>query len=91
MNSILVAVNLVASPSFNFKKAVSESIKNICPGTELTFCVFDSEKVTTVDINYLMNDVKSIQGESNFDVVRAVADYYDNTLIISESFKEEVL
>lgn len=87
MKSILVAVNLVASSSFDFKKAVSESIKNICPNAELTFCVFDSEKVTDVDINFLMNEVKAIQGETNVNVVRDVADDYDDVLIVSESFQ----
>ena len=91
MNSILVAVNLVASPSFDFKKVISNNLKNICPDTELTFCVFDSEKVTKVDLNYLMNDVKSVQGKTNLDVVRSVADDYDDAQIISESFEEGVL
>lgn len=86
MKSILVAVNLVASPSFNFKKVVADNLKNICPNAELTFCVFDSEKLTTVDLNYLLNDAQSISGESNFNVVQEVADEYDDTLVISEKF-----
>jgi hypothetical protein len=86
MKSILVAVNLVASQSFNFKKVVADNLKNICPNAELTFCVFDSEKVTTVDLNYLLTDVKGISGESNFELVHAVSDDYDDTLVISEKF-----
>lgn len=86
MKSILVAVNLVASPSFNFKQVVADNLKNICPNAELTFCVFDSEKVTTVDLNYLINDIQSISGESNLEVLNTVADDYDDTLVISEKF-----
>ncbi len=86
MKSILVAVNLVASPSFNFKQVVADNLKKICPNSELTFCVFDSEKVTTVDLNYLLNEVQSISGESNLEVLNSVADDYDDTLVISEKF-----
>ncbi|GAB0881164.1 hypothetical protein MZ16F87_51140 [Escherichia coli] len=86
MKSILVAVNLVASPSFNFKQVVADNLKKICPNAELTFCVFDSEKVKTVDLNYLLNEVQSISGESNLEVLNSVADDYDDTLVISEKF-----
>ena len=86
MKSILVAVNLVASPSFNFKQVVADNLKKICPNAELTFCVFDSEKVTTVDLNYLLNEVQSISGESSLEVLNTVADDYDDTLVISEKF-----
>lgn len=84
MKSILVAVNLIASPSFNFKKVVADNLKKICPNAELTFCVFDSEKVTKVDLNYILNDVQCISGESNLTVLREIADDYDDTLVISE-------
>lgn len=86
MKSILVAVNLVASPSFNFKQVVADNLKKICPNAELTFCVFDSEKVKTVDLNYLLNEVQSISGESSLEVLNTVADDYDDTLVISEKF-----
>lgn len=86
MKSILVAVNLVASPSFNFKQVVADNLKKICPNAELTFCVFDSEKVKTVDLNYILNEVQSISGESNLEVLNSVADDYDDTLVISEKF-----
>ena len=86
MKSILVVVNLVASPSFNFKQVVADNLKKICPNAELTFCVFDSEKVTKVDLNYLLNEVQSISGESSLEVLNTVADDYDDTLVISEKF-----
>lgn len=86
MKSILVAVNLVASPSFNFKQVVADNLKKICSNAELTFCVFDSEKVTKVDLNYLLNEVKSVSGESNLKVLHDIADDYDDTLVISEKF-----
>lgn len=86
MKSILVAVNQVASPSFNFKQVVADNLKKICPNAELTFCVFDSEKVTKVDLNYLLNEVQSISGESNLKVLHDIAEDYDATLVISEKF-----
>ncbi|MFS8319974.1 hypothetical protein ACMG5I_03490 [Escherichia coli] len=86
MKSILVAVNQIASPSFNFKQAVADKLKKICPNAELTFCVFDSEKVSTVDLNYIINDIKSISGESNLNLLNEIADDYDHTLVISEKY-----